>query len=41
MERMYEAYRQVLADSRYFDEARRIQENVLERGDAVNMLAYL
>ena len=41
MERMYEAYRQILADSRYFDEARRIQENVLERGDAVNMLAYL
>ena len=41
MERLYELYRQILADSSFFAEAKRLQENVLERGDSANMLAYI
>ena len=41
MERLYEVYRQILSDSRFFTEAKRLQDNVLERGDTTNMLAYI
>ena len=41
MERLYELYRQILADSRFFEEAKRLQEDVYDRGDAANMLAYM
>ncbi len=41
MERLYEAYRQVLADDRYAENALRLKENILERGDIRNMLAYI
>lgn len=41
MEKMYETFRQIMADDRYFLQAKRLQQEVLERGDLANIIAYM